>query len=239
MTVSPETRNVGTKCQVRHPAWPWPSNLSLHILLPSPCLQDSSPTDAPTARQHLPLWDASMLSFILEKVEKAYAEGGGFPEGSVVKNFPANTGGMRDAGSISGSGRFPQRTEWQPTPVFLPGESHDRGAWRATVHRVAKSRIHSSADGHLGCLHVLAIVNSAVLRWTLGYTCLFQFWFPRCVWPAVGLLGCMEVLVPVFQGISTLFSTVAVVVCIPTNSIRGFPFLYTLSSIEICISQYM
>ena len=28
---------------------------------------------------------------------------------------------------------------WQPTPVFLPGESQDRGAWRATVHEVAKS----------------------------------------------------------------------------------------------------
>ena len=30
---------------------------------------------------------------------------------------------------------------------------------------------------------------------------------------------------------STLFSIVAVLVCIPTNSIRGFPFLHTLSSI--------
>ena len=28
-----------------------------------------------------------------------------------------------------------------------------------------------------------------VLRWTLGYTCLFPFWFPQCVCPAVGLLG--------------------------------------------------
>ena len=27
-----------------------------------------------------------------------------------------------------------------------------------------------------------------MLRWTLGYTCLFPFWFPRCVCPAVGLL---------------------------------------------------
>ena len=25
---------------------------------------------------------------------------------------------------------------WQPTPVFLSGEPPDRGAWRATVHRV-------------------------------------------------------------------------------------------------------
>ena len=30
-----------------------------------------------------------------------------------------------------------------------------------------------------------------MLWWTLGYTCLFQFWFPWCVCPAVGLLGCM------------------------------------------------
>ena len=29
---------------------------------------------------------------------------------------------------------------------------------------------------------------STVLRWTLGCTCLFQFWFPWCVCPPVGLL---------------------------------------------------
>ena len=34
-----------------------------------------------------------------------------------------------------------------------------------------------------------------------------------------------------FKGISTLFSIVAVLVCIPTNSVRGLPFLHTLSSI--------
>ena len=33
-----------------------------------------------------------------------------------------------------------------------------------------------------------------VLWWTLGYTCLFQFWFLWCVCPAVGLLGCMAAL---------------------------------------------
>ena len=43
--------------------------------------------------------------------------------------------------------------------------------------------IHSSADGHLGCFHVL------VLHGTLGCTCLFQIQFPRCVCPGVGLLG--------------------------------------------------
>ena len=37
-----------------------------------------------------------------------------------------------------------------------------------------------------------------VLQWTLGCTCLFQIWFPRCICPAVGLLGHMAVLFPVF-----------------------------------------
>ena len=37
-----------------------------------------------------------------------------------------------------------------------------------------------------------------MLQWTLGYTCLFQFWFPQCVCPAVGLLGHKAVLFPFF-----------------------------------------
>ena len=42
----------------------------------------------------------------------------------VVKNPPANAGEVRDVGLIPGSGRSPWRRKWQPTPVFLPGESH-------------------------------------------------------------------------------------------------------------------
>ena len=45
----------------------------------------------------------------------------GFPGGSVVTNLPANAG---DAHSIPGSGKSTWRRKWQPTPVFLPGESH-------------------------------------------------------------------------------------------------------------------
>ena len=32
------------------------------------------------------------------------------------------------------------RRKWQPTPVFLPGESRGRGAWWAAVCGVAQSR---------------------------------------------------------------------------------------------------
>ena len=56
----------------------------------------------------------------------------------VVKNLPANAGGMRQ-GFDPWVGKTPWRRKWQPTPVFLPGKSLDRGAWQTTVHEVAKS----------------------------------------------------------------------------------------------------
>ena len=34
--------------------------------------------------------------------------------------------------------KISRRRKWQPTPVFLPGKSMDRGAWQATVHGVTK-----------------------------------------------------------------------------------------------------
>ena len=42
----------------------------------------------------------------------------------VVKNPPANAGDVRDAGSLLGVRKIPRRRRWQPTPVFLLGESH-------------------------------------------------------------------------------------------------------------------
>ena len=44
------------------------------------------------------------------------------PNPGIEPTSPAcNTGGL---GLIPGSGRFPWRRKWQPTPVFLHGESH-------------------------------------------------------------------------------------------------------------------
>ena len=46
----------------------------------------------------------------------------------MVKNLSANAGDSRDVGLIPVFdpcvGKIPWRKAWQPTPVFLPGESH-------------------------------------------------------------------------------------------------------------------
>ena len=42
----------------------------------------------------------------------------------MIKNQSSNAGAARAMVLIPGSARFPWRRKWQPTPVFLPGESH-------------------------------------------------------------------------------------------------------------------
>ena len=41
----------------------------------------------------------------------------------VVKDLPVSVGDVRDEGLIPGSESYPGEGQWQPTPVFLPGES--------------------------------------------------------------------------------------------------------------------
>ena len=65
----------------------------------------------------------------------------GFSVGSAVKNLPANAGDTRDAGSIPGSGRFPEEENGNTLQYSCLGDSMDRGAWQATVYGAAKRRI--------------------------------------------------------------------------------------------------
>ena len=59
--------------------------------------------------------------------------GMGFPQGSAVKNPPADAG---DSGLIPGLGRFPGEGNDNQLPNSCLGNPMDRGAWWATVHWV-------------------------------------------------------------------------------------------------------
>ena len=60
-----------------------------------------------------------------------------FPGSSVVKSLPAHAG---DTGLIPGLGRFPGGGNGNPLQYSCLENLMDRGAWRAPVHGVAKSR---------------------------------------------------------------------------------------------------
>ena len=64
----------------------------------------------------------------------------GLPRWARAKEPVCQGGSCGRHGFNSWVGETPWRRAGQPTPVFLPGESMDRGSWCATVHTVAKSR---------------------------------------------------------------------------------------------------
>ena len=57
----------------------------------------------------------------------------------VVKNPPASAGDLRVPGLILRSGRSPGGGHGNPLQYSCLKDPMDRGAWQATVHRVAKS----------------------------------------------------------------------------------------------------
>ena len=54
----------------------------------------------------------------------------------VVKNLPDNSGDIRDAVSVPGSGSSPGGGQGNPLQYSCLENPMDRGGWRATVHRV-------------------------------------------------------------------------------------------------------
>ena len=63
----------------------------------------------------------------------------GFPDGSGGKESPCSAGDIRDMGSIPESGRSPGGGHGNSLQYSCLENSMDRGAWRATVHRIAWS----------------------------------------------------------------------------------------------------
>ena len=58
----------------------------------------------------------------------------------VVKNLPANAGDTRDKGLIPELGIYPREEHSNPLQYSCLENPMDRGAWRASVHGVAKSQ---------------------------------------------------------------------------------------------------
>ena len=86
-----------------------------------------------------PLWWKRHLFWVL------VLEGLNFPGGSDSKASAYNVG---DPGSIPGSGRSPGEGNGNPLQYSCLENSTDGGAWLATVHGVAKSRIRLSDFTH-------------------------------------------------------------------------------------------
>ena len=79
----------------------------------------------------------SVVSFALHKIRNGL--GLGFSDGTVAKNLPGKAGDPRNVGLIPGSGRSPGVGNGNPLQYPCLRNPLDRGAWRATVHGLAKN----------------------------------------------------------------------------------------------------
>ena len=82
----------------------------------------------------------------------------------MVNNLPANAEDIRDMGSIPGSGRSPGGRHGSSLQYSCLENLLDRGAWPATIHRVAESDTTEATQHTLiAALYVVAVPSSSVL----------------------------------------------------------------------------
>ena len=106
-------------------------------------------------------------------------------------------------------GKIPWRRAWQPIPVFLPRESHDRGFWQATVHGVAKSQTRLSVQAHMHPPTCIRLINS---RTFCAVRCKWYFMATHCTkfWNSFILL---KIYLRILHGFCVSFSLKTTLIC--------------------------
>ena len=90
-----------------------------------------------------------------------------------IKNPPANARDIREMASTPWVRKISWRRAWQPSPVFLPGESHGQREGYTVKLSIGSQRVgHDSSD--LACMHiqpttssVIALTQIFILSWTI------------------------------------------------------------------------
>ena len=94
----------------------------------------------------------------------------GFPSGSVVKN-PSAMQKPQETWVRSPGWKIPWRRVWHPTPVFLPGESHEQRNLVGYSPQGHKESATTTATQH-SCTH-LGLYGQIVVFQSLEYTGLY------------------------------------------------------------------
>ena len=107
-----------------------------------------------------------------------------------------------DLGSILWSGKYPWRRKWQPTPVFLPGNSMERGTWWSIVHSIANTwtwlkwlHMFMYVLGIHVCVHVCTSLRLYMYVHVLDiyrYMCIYMC-VCVCVCVFTGMYVCMNI----------------------------------------------
>ena len=81
-----------------------------------------------------------------------YEHNQGFPGGCSGKDPACQCWRLKRHEFDPWVGKIPWRRAWQPTPVFLPGESHV--VWWDIVHRVTQSQTQLNQVNMLTCIYL-------------------------------------------------------------------------------------
>ena len=87
----------------------------------------------------------------------------GFPGGASGKEPTCHAGDVREVGLILGSGRSPGGGHGIPLQYSCLENPMDRGAWQATVHRVAKSQTWLKWLSMHACITIIFLIIDILL----------------------------------------------------------------------------